>query len=151
MEKIEKIFIVPILERFIEMNTTAGSRYFRACIVKGLPLVLYSSQPIAQDMDLESLANYLVGQKSDVLYIDADSESAAIDGIKEFVNYGGDIGAIWFDGSRPLIEIDCPRMYRNGNGRLICGPEVGCDGNGEFGMCRLEKYDKRAFCPSNVP
>jgi len=57
--------------------------------------------------------------------------------------------AMFLDRGRMMEEYPgCERLHKNGDGTYICGPEVGEDGNGEFGGCVLSHFDPPDFyCP----
>ena len=57
--------------------------------------------------------------------------------------------ALWINTKVPMVGLPllpCELLHKSKDGRYLCGEEVGLQGNGEFGMCILDKWDAPDEC-----
>ena len=151
--KINKVFRIPIKERFTSVGETAitfgPSKY---TVVDGVGLLVYYDNE--ENVNPEFIRKHLIGRRDNFAYIVANSPGEAI-GMFLYNFEGAQIGgesedkkAIWINREKSILEMPyCPLMHKND--RFVCGPPTSPDNNsqGEYGMCVLEGYDAPDNCP----
>lgn len=148
------LFKVPIIEYFIELG---GKNYcypvkYKLEGNKEAALNIYSLHKLPKGFNAQEIcAGHLRGMSNqEYLYIyDQATEQDAINDVLDWKRYGGDIGAIVYDSSRPVQKIVCEHMHLDMGGRVVCGIALGKRGRGGDYMdgCIINKYDPPEYCP----
>jgi hypothetical protein len=143
---------IPIEKRHI--GDCHGFSEFIECVeINGRGVYVYGNNK--EELTPEYVRKCLVGITKLKRLIEASSPQEAIDFFHSKYR-GAIIGgngrkdkAAWIDETESILELpNCHDRHVNENGDLICGPEVGDNGNGEFGMCVLEGFDPPSHnCP----
>lgn len=147
------IYRIPVLERFTIVGRERMFQRSKYLVVDGIGVCVdYGAD---EDLDPRNIRRHLIGLRSSHALIEAESPERAIERFfSEFHGAhagekGPDSKALRIDREQPILEYPpCSLLHRSRDRRFICGPEVGENGNGEFGMCVLEGYDEPGFyCP----
>ncbi len=147
----KRIFDVPLEERFVQM--TRFETQVTCMDVGNVGLFIYHDG--TRELNPEFIRYYLRGRRTTDCLIEAHSAEEAI---KIFYEQweGAKIGgearmkkALWINTKVPMIGLPllpCELLHKNKEGRYICGDDTGLHGNGEFGMCILDKWDPPNEC-----
>lgn len=159
--RVKKLFVIPIVERFVEASPAIlGRNYCYPVVVTAqdetkIPLNFYSKEKIEDpgSFDFEmACRRILIGLRNTALYVvDKETEEDAIKSIEEWKYYGGDIGAIWKDPKAEVKLIESPHMHLNSRGGIICGRPYITDNGDEHGEhadgCIIDSYEPGPNCP----
>lgn len=148
------VYRIPLLERFVEVGTRpiiGGIRKY--VVVDGIGLLVEHAK--GTDISQGEIRRHLIGERGTFALVEASSPAEAIhsflsgwEGAKTGEK-GPESMALRIDRKQPILEYPkCSLLHRSREKRYLCGPEVGRDGNGEFGICVLEGFDGPDFyCP----
>jgi len=147
------VYRVPLLERFTILGPPSAFKRRKYVVVDGIGLMVEHDKDA--DISPGEIRGHLIGERETFALVEASSPAAAIHSFLE--NWEGaktgekgpESMALKINRKQPILEYpSCSLLHRSREKRVICGPEVGHDGNGEFGMCVLEGYDGPNFyCP----
>lgn len=147
------MYRIPICERFTIVGENRLLQRSRYLVVDGIGVcVEYDKE---EDLDPKNIRQHLIGLRTSHVLLEADSPERAIERFltESHGAHAGDKGpkskATWINKEEPILEYPpCSLLHRSRERRLICGPEEGENGNGEYGMCVLEGFDAPGFyCP----
>lgn len=145
-----RIFEIPLEKRFLTLKR--GEQV--TCIqVDNVGLFVYHDG--SQELTPDFIRHHVIGRETTDCLIEARSPKEAIEIFYkqwEGAKIGGKhrtAKALWINTEVPIVGLPwpvCELLHKNREGRYICGQET-LGGNGEFGMCILDKWDPPDECP----